>query len=716
MHAFVLWFLVFTSPIFTSISQGQDAPNVKENKDKEKPLPATVSVESKGSVDDLFGKVYFSQKVAYDRNPKFVVGKDPIIAELALMEGFIAKLKSGAIPPAEGHLIVSRYHMADNRVHALMKEAADLGAAVDFITDLNDSVEVKFDKGEKKTSDFASSKVRPNDGLNGKMLAKFLANGFQYGQGNKLPRLGIYSQPVFNKFDDEGNKKDDIYDIMHEKAIVVAHVKNGKVVWGQATSGSANMVAHAGEGSITRVNLVRDITNPDLVRHRYAHALSIRENFGKGGDINDAPEEKFLRVNAQNGFVETAYTNGRNNLNDRIAALMLLATPGMTKELVLKGFDKGVESYYERMAPEFAGWKIEVIKDLQFVNTYTQGRLAEKVLFENDPTVKKVGLYDAKFSEIAGYGFTPLYVGVDLMRPMGGTLGTYSRKISDRMKTMVYLRPVPGVEEDDLDGPPIARYLLHTKTRILKGTLKNGTPVAVVFDGSLNHSNHKENAEDQDLIVIRGDVTPLSSGYVNLAEALQESDAEYFSPGSHYLVYDSLARLTGRSPLQLVQENKPAARAFWQAIVKGDLGYAQEVVTKIGATKPKLKNPIGPNAIKDRIKSLFSYLEWHKETFPKSYGQRDDFYLRKHLDVMAMLSTPKMKSFQKAGELVFLHWAPGVTRPQQEAWAQEAWKRLGFEGDFPEPKPKEDKDKESDKNLNAYKYLDGDFEVRRGEG
>lgn len=710
MQAFVLWFLVFTS-----IVRAEDVPNVKENKDKEKPLPATVAVESKGSVDDLFGKIYFSQKVAYERNPKFVVGKDPIMAELNLMERFVEKLKSGAIPPAEGHLIVTRYHMADARVHELMKKAADLGAAVDFITDLNDSVEVKFAPGEKKTSDFGASNVRPDNGLNGKMLSKFLEDGFQYGRGNQFPRLGIYSQPVFNKFDADGKKVDAIFDIMHEKAIVVAHVKKGKVVWAQATSGSANMVAHAGEGSVTRVNLVREITDIELAKHRYAHALSIRENFAKGGEINDAPEEKFLRVNAKNGFVETAYTNGRNNLNDRIAALMLLATPGMTKELVAKGFDKGVESYYDRMAPEFGGWKIEVLKDLQFVNTFTMGRLAEKVLFENDPDVKKVALYDAKFSEVAGYGFTPLYVGVDLMRPMGGTLGAYSRKISDRMKTMVYLRGISGVQEDDLDGPPIARYLLHTKTRLLKGTLKNGAPVVAIFDGSLNHSNHKANAEDQDLIVIKGDVTPLSSGYANLAEALMESDAKFLHPASQALVYDAVARFTGRSPLQIIEDHAADTRTFWTELVAGNLETSKAALVKIGSKKPKLKDPIGPKAIKARIEALFSYLTWHKETFPKAYGQRDDYYLRKHLDVMAMLSTPKMKSFQKAGELVFLHWAPGVTKAQQEAWAREAWKRLGFEGDFPEAKPKDDK-KEESKNVNDFEHLDGDFHVRDGEG
>ncbi len=678
MRWFIVGFLAFTGLV-----QGQ--VEVKEKKDSAQPLPETRTITVAAEVDDLFGKIYFSQNSDLQGNPKFVVARDPIVAELALMDRFIEKLQKGTIDPKAGYLVVTRYHMADGRVRDRMKKAAELGAAVDFISDFNDSVDVKFLPGEKMVSDFSLSRVTPNKGLNGKMLQEFLDMGFQYGQANQFPRLGLYSQPVFNKFDDNGKPRNQMFDIMHEKSIVAAHVSEGKVLWVQATSGSANMVAHTGEGGVTRVNLVREITNPELAQVRFHHAQALRKNFAQGKAIKDLPAEPLFRVETKNGFVETGFTNGRYNLNDRIAAMMLLATPGVTKEIVAKGFDKGVESYYNRMEAEFSGWKIALIKEMEFVNTHTESRVAEKLLFENDDNVKKLGLYDAKFSTPTGYGFPPIQVGVDLMRPMGGTIAAYSRKISDRMKTMIYQRALPGVVEEDLEGPPISRYLLHTKTKMLRGTLKNGKAITVVFDGSLNNSNHEENAEDQDMIVVAGS-SPLIDGYWAIPEALLLSDRDYFYQGAQQLVYDGVARLTGRSPLQLVQEHEEEARKFWKSLVSGDLDTSRTAISKIAVKKPKLKDPIGPTEAKKRIANLFSYLKWHKETFPKSYG-KDDYYLRKHLNVIAILSNPKMPSGQVAGALVFMHWQPGVTRPQQEEWAREAWKRLGFSAEFPERKP-----------------------------
>jgi hypothetical protein len=673
-------------------------PRVRERTDREKPLPETESVTVKGKVEDLYGKIYFSDAIKL-KNEHFVVGKDPLLAEIDLMERSLDRVEKGEVPAEEMHMVVTRYHLADERVFKQLERAVKLGIRADVITDLNDSVTVDFKKGEKSISDFTDPRVKPDNSPNGRFYAKLLKLGFEHNeQGKKKrPQFGLYSQPVFNKAGDRAEGEEEgkitIYDIMHEKGITVARVKGGKVVEAEATSGSANMVAHGASAKltknkdiVTRVNTVRQIESTELARRRYEHALNLRETFAQGGAINDTPEEKFIRVNTDNGFVETGFTNGKHNLNDRIAALTLHAAPGVTPELVAKGFDQGVESYYKRAAKEFKGWKIDEIREMEFVNTHTQTRIAEQVLFEQDGDIKKLGLYDAKFNEVRGWGFPPIQVGVDLLRPMGGTLFGLKRALSERMDSQVYLRGIPGIKETDLDGAPFARHLLHTKLYMLRGKLADGTPVTVIFDGSLNKSNHKENAEDQDMIVVYGK-SEFADSYWSLPEKLMEATPEHFAPAQVQLMRDVFARFTGHSPLEVSQE---FAENMSRLIALGKVSEATKELYELAKVKTNLKRKPSAAKVKERIVAFSRFLEWHKETFPNLYGKEENFYLRKLLDVAALLTHEDIATNQAAYELKGVLWSPNTEESVILERAKHAWELLGKKDAFPEFKPKEE--------------------------
>ncbi len=669
------------------------APRIhKENNDRDQRFPPTDTVESSGTVENLYGKFYFSNAIEL-KDPQWVVGEDPILAEVSLMNTLLDRVESGEIPPDEAHLILTRYHLADERVYQSLARAVNLGIQVDVITDLNDSVTAKFKEGEKSIPYSPDAEIIPNESPAGKMLKKLLDLGFKPGTERKKPQLGLYSQQIFNKEADKAASEEGsirMYDIMHEKSVVAAWVKEEKIVWVEVSAGSANMVAHQVSESlanepiiVTRVNIVRQILDRGMAERRYEHALNLRDTFSQSGNISDLKTENFYRVNASNGWVETAVTNGRYNLNDRIAALTLHAVPGMTKDDVARAFDRGVESYYERIAPEFAGWKISEIRESQFVWTHSHGREAEKLLFEGDPDVKKFGIYDAKFNEVAGWGYPPVQsAGVDLLRRFGGTIFAWKKSIASRIKSLIYLRRLDGVPETDLEGPPLSRFLLHTKLYMVRGILKDGTKVTVIFDGSLNRSNHKENAEDQDMIVIKGK-SKLADSYWSLPELLVQAEPQYFSGVHVALVGDTLARLAGKSPLEV-----PAgfSEKVSELIALGKTDEAIEEIGNLARVETELVEQPGLRVVNARIRRFRDFLLWHKTNFPWNYGEPDNFYLHKLLDVAAILSNPSISNGQAAYFLQGMMFSRDSTKESQEVLAREAWKILGMKEPFPEPR------------------------------
>jgi len=662
--------------------------DLKERTDREQKLPDTDTQEFDGLLSDLFGRFHFSEKLAM-KNSAFVTGKDPILAELALMDRFMDEVEQGKIPLEEARLNLTRYHIADERVLSRVERAVKLGIPMDIVTDFNDSVDVEFLAGEKLVTDFSMPRVKPNDSPNGKMLQKFLDLGFKYGNKGERPKYGLYSQPVYRRTDEAGNKADIMIDIMHEKSVIAMRVKDGKVIWAEATAGSANMAAHSAttqaakkpDMGSTRVNLVREIKSQALAKKRAQHAQALVDTFANGGKIKDLPTENLFRINTKDGWVETGFTNGKHNIYDRLAAMILHSTPGVDLEFVKKYFDRGVESYYERIAAEFGGWKMEEARELQFVNTHGEIHKAEQLQFENDKDAKALRLFDAKFNSVTGYGYPPTFLGVSLHRAMGGTVRPLTEEVARRNNIQIYLRGIEGMTETDLDGPPISRYLLHTKTYVMRGKMKDGRVVTVIFDGSFNKSNHEENAEDQDLIVAFGK-SKIADGYWNLAPLLVKAQAEFLYNGYVALVMDTLGAFTGHNALKEVP--RTLAEEIIKTIALGDIKLVKQKIEDLADLPSSLSRRPSREKIQDGIDKFISVLEKHKEWNPRMYGKGENFYLRKLIEIAAIQSHPEMNEKQAAWAIRNIVRTPSFSVPEKvDARAAEIWKMIGRETPFP---------------------------------
>lgn len=693
-------------------SNGTAKGEPKERTDREPELPAVVVVDKpKASIDDAFSTMFVSNPYETKFGDKVKTGKDITDYEVAEAEKIINGSKDAQfnwqVPVGQRIVIHTRYHPGDKRsAKVLMDAKKKKFGKVGQISDMNDAVDGNFAPGQKIITSYTDKTITPKDNQNGQVITILRDDKFEYATDGKLPNYFLATRPINNK---DGN--DDILPLMHEKGWEFIEVdKDGNVIRAFSLRGSANEVPHGAPedgkpAESTRYNRSFTINDPDIAKFYGQHALDLANNFAQGNEINKVAKEPIQRVKFQDGWVESGFTNGRNNMNARTTALILHGVKiddgtgkgrNLTQAEVDRDFDKDVSSAFKHYAPEFAGWTIEEITSSDFVNTHTQTHRAEELLFKSDKKVIKTGIVDEKFTDPTGFGLSSAQNGLEVIRPMGGTVHGWTREMAERVKQYVYLRGVPGEKETDLEGPPVARYLWHDKTGILRGVLPNGQRRAVIRTGSFNHSNHKESAEDQRLINVAEDSWIHQAVRESIFEVIK-NEPQFAIPYLEAIHLTTLAKFLGHSPLEV---DRKSVEKISDHIRFGEFKEATKLFKDIAKRETSLLDKVELKEMEKRIDDFEKFLEFHKETFPDQYGERGNpnkspsFYLRKILNIAGIASKKSMQDTTRAWGLRGVLWSPRTDPSVVEERAKTAWKLLGLPGEMPE-RPTHDDDKPS---------------------
>lgn len=609
-----------------------------------KPLPYPTVVRSKlASVDETIEAMYVSHPFD-SKDPKVAAGDDVLARERQAILDFI---NDESIPASRKRVILKRYSIEDEDLAAAMMLAKEKKVPFTLITDFNVSMEFAFKEGQDKITDFSKAKIK--DSSPGLFIQTILGAGYKIHDKNA--KWVIYSQPLYNKGDPS------IDPIMHEKSLLLVV----EPAPGQEASrriayyyGTANLTRHP------RYNRVFKVNEELTAQHALEHSEAMVQAFLEGKTIEEIESVPPLRVYFEDeSFMETAFTNGKYNPNERLVVL------------------------FERAAREPEKFQIEEVVFSHFV--LTNGNVVDslKEAMKVQPGFRVQGVFDEKFISVRGYGKAAVLDGFMTFPPMGRMSRGWSYELRKRTNLFGYLRGIDGAVETDIEGPPLARHLWHDKTSMVY-VVEDGVRWAYVLTGSLNNSNHFENAEMQVLYRFRAD-SPWPKAFRDSILKVAEKEGEHALPMESQVLRGVVARLIGHSPLEVTLES---LRVIQEAFKSRNLkGQGEELRKLSGKTTTLEKGKLAPEAMEENIQRILGFIEWYNTKMLAAGLKKFPLSLQKAAALATVVASPEMKPYEARSALDFVFWEPDLPGPKLEKQIEQAWKALGLKGVPPRARP-----------------------------
>jgi hypothetical protein len=598
--------------------------------------PPTVIEKPKESVSDSVAGLFFSE--AYSNQIKNERGRTDtrIHTGMDLTEMEVQNLKAFLTGPgdeAKKSIFEVRYGVDAEAVIDTLIAAKKAKIATTFVTDLNRALN---NTGEAPSSDFEAMTAKTDPF--GQLIEKMLAAKFKYDKTD----YKIVSIPVYP--DSHGDR---MKPIMHLKILILID-ENHSPAEIRVIKGTNNLTL------AQRINTAIENADPDVAKYYLDHVATLVGVLQQGQPINKMPILAPLQVNYGDGYRMVRFTDGHFNPNDSIAAFLTEAADSKN------------------------GITVDAIHAQEFVVTHRATVEALKNLMKVQADFKFNLLADSLFVSLEGYGLASVFEGFDVYPTQGGkaTYGVNSALLG-RSDIHVYAaagRDEKGqtlVETDRTHGH-LMRKLEHNKIFIVTYT-KNGEKRARIFMGSLNLSNHFDNAEDQEEI----DVPVTSWIYKALIQDYMQilatqSDRALSLP--LHLLREGLGRLTGHTDLEVSVET--AQRAYTAALAR-DYSVLVQLVDELRVQPTHLSHKVAPTELERRSQALKTFLDWYDKAVPTS-GLDETIRLHKLISVTLVLSDPDMPAWRAQSILNAVLWRPQFTPAQLQQKIREAWHVLSL--------------------------------------
>jgi len=583
------------------------------------PTPLIVPMSS-GSADDLFDSMALSHKIGdnYPAEVKVRLGVDPSQEEIKALEEFIdgtGRFKNLNTPASKRSIVLVRYHVDQTEVADLLIRAKKKGfARVQLITDFNYSIQPSLTGNAKFDGQPTLAKIKDAT-LSGKVIRKLTDEGFNFND----PRFGVFGSPAYDKTDSSL-----ITPIMHEKELLLI-----------ADEGTSNVKVHSFIGTSNmslgpRYNRLFESSNQTFGLRLLEHSQNLMNTFANGEPISKIPEILPQRMTYPDGtFVETAFTDGKFNPNDRIVDL------------------------FKRSVSDPRNIEIEDVIFSHFVFSHMPTFDAHREALKANPKIKTFAVFDEKFVQPYSWGVSPAYGGFYSQRPFGKDAFPIAAKERSNIEAYVYTRGIPGVKDTNPRGPPTARHLWHDKTTLIS-TIENGKHWTYVFTGSFNASGAARNAELQVLLKL-----PTNSPWVRTIKksivGVKTSEKAFIMPMKEGAFRSWVAWFMNRSALDV-----PAIQSN-QILYDIEAGNMDKALDRMRSLSLLTKDETDL-----RLDGLKAFVDWFQLNKDPNFRMKGVPISRVTAAGQALLADNKSK---RAALLSFAAWEPKLDRIKLDARA-----------------------------------------------
>lgn len=644
-------------------------PAAKPAWDKAKPLPAPVEIASRLANIDAAVEVHVSH--SYPGVP----GVDPSVKVAEFIDGYAADKSQ---PNAQKHLVVKYYEIGDpasghSPVTQAIARAAKTGMKITVITDLATAMDGVFPKDEPHSFDFEHGAFKANSGPGRAMQYLTKELGFTFKAAD---RLGIVSGvPLWNPRE-KGEKP-----LMHDKG-VYGKGADGKA-YGLAWNGTANMNATedkaddpAGPAYGGRYNRVLMHKDPAGNAVDWEHVEGEIAGYDKREGSKGLADELNVpkRVTYASGeFREIAFTNGKQNPNDRITAMLDRAAKSLQDALANK-----TQPDFELTEIVFSHFVLTNSPEVDSLRKYLD---ALRAFYPKDyqTRVKIFGVFDQQFISPDGFGEAAALDGMLVQRPMGKSIFPFRSEYTGMMKLYGYLRLLGGVTSVDPDAAPTKVHLWHDKTTIIK-TKEAGKEWTYAWTRSLNNSGHFQSMESQDMYrLLPGSKT--AQDMEDSIKKVAEAEPMYAIDLDKAIVAMALSHLTHHTPYDNGIQDL-AARLISPA-VHDNPAAVKAVLDEVLALPTKHAKAVDGAAVKEKVGTFLGFLQYYHDLKAKDPSVNELTY-RKAINVAISIVENRPWAMRTSLDLLF--WKPGQTPEQQERLMKDAWAN-GLKRTDPFPTP-----------------------------
>lgn len=638
--------------------------------EKAKPLPAAQSVDSPLADLDSGHEMYVSH--SYPGKP--AVNPQEKIAEA--VEEYIA---FKGMPNSQKHFVFKFFEIGDpvegkhSQVVQAIAKLVKAGIKTTILTDFNQCAEGIFAKDEPESTDFEHMTYKDNGpGRALKYIREELGFRLKYGESPFTVLSGV---PFYNSQGDEEKP------LMHDKGIF-ALGPDGKA-YRSAWTGTANMNATeestggAAPAYGGRYNRIIRSQDPEANQFDWEHALGEIEAYDKrlGPKGLTASLDVPRRVNYPNGeFRELAFTNGKQNPNDRITAMLL------------RGAKALVDAKAARSKPDFEISEIIfshfVLTNTPEVDALRKYLAALKAYYPADfaKRLKVYGVFDQKFISPSGWGEAAALDGILVQRPMGRSIFGFSGDVLPLMELYGYVRLMDGVDQIDPEGVPTKVHLWHDKTTMMK-VIEKGIPWTYAWTRSLNDSMHFESMESQDMYRMRPG-SRLAKDFEESIKAVVKAEPQYALPFSKAVVMSWLTQFTQHT---YYDSGMPGyADRIIDALGKANYQTVSAVLAEIVQLPTKHINGIAGTDIKERVARFVDFLSWYAQQARKDASLYRMTY-RKAVNIGVSLAADNALGLRIALETIYYNPSRGDAKTAEllkKAWTE------GLKMTIPLPQPK----------------------------
>lgn len=654
--------------------------------------PTRVHDKDFASVDDEIEAIHFNFPFQLGEKPSGKVKSTLDLTALVAQsyrdfaDGTGRFQKWHSIPANQKVLTICRYNLGDKRILEAILYAKKKGIRIQIISDGNIYFQEKkdFAADQKYSSDFENAAY--NDTVSAEVLQELLRNGFTL---NADSAASIHLAPLQNlallKIGDIYHHKHDIFSVCTDASCKVT----ADALWQES---SHNAVADKKGNPNPRVNM--HIEHKSHIGAVYAldQAHAMAKVFNEGKPINAAGEIEALqkplelfytgspsKANATDtGSQSIAFTNGAFNPNYRIAKMIFESV----------GLDPNGEKLTAPPADSVQR-SLGKIWFLHFAPTYSRGFSAFKALRAGNPKSQIWTFCDGNFIDPMGFGLLPTMFGWMRLPPFGPPITfPFSRSLlnlpdgSPAITGYILQAPNPNEPDREPEGAPLGKTVMHLKLTIAR-VLENGVPWIYVYSGSLNFSNHEENAELQ--IHYRfPESSPIAQELISAVEQLPHVFKEYSIEPDIAILRKVLERLLGQSIFDFepkwVHEQIELAR-------KQDFEQLKQNILQQAKRQTQVAKPLPYETIQERIEKVVGFRKWYMAQ-PYKYEPVFPERLGLFVELILIMERKPFPANQVKEVLKSLVWSSDATPTEIERRAQEAWQALKITEAFPVTKPR----------------------------
>jgi len=581
------------------------------------------------------------------------------------------------IPNSRKVLSLNRYQLGDKRLEAMIRYAQDQGIGKIIINaDGNMFYEGKFEAGQKFNSNFKEAK--PLESVGGEILQRLITEGGEnkFSINDPQARFQINLAPLQNrelvKIADIYHHKHDVFGILNEAR---TELEDARLL-----ESSHNAVTDKQGNPNPRINILIEHEDPELAKYVYFRALAMAENFQKNGvigDVKKAPPLKLKFIDdskpKEDPYRETeltiAFTDGQENPNYWIAEPLFRAA-GKNPD--------GEEPSVELKAQWATLPKIEIEKVylLQFAPTYRRAFSGIKAAMLANQEMTVDFFADGQFLFPLGFGVVSTMFGFPLVPPFGPMVFPYPSALRDRITGTAWQMANPFAPDTDPNGAPTGKTVMHLKTTFMKVRLNN-VPFTLLFNGSLNLSNHEENAE----LLVRYLFPGNSEMVASLVKALKDIQSQSKVDIPTGVFREIIENLIGNSVLEV---EVPWVQRLIGLAREGKYSEVRSEIEALAAKKSQSEKLVKPEILKARLDLISKFIGWYKAT---PYFRQVDSPVRLGMIVMMALKAEEEKSAYSVKKILdFLVWSKGVTDDEMEKRIAEAWKVIEMKEPMPAKK------------------------------